>query len=54
MILYLAVRDVYRIGFVSTTSFDEVQIKNQSNLALDLGSTKVYNLFFEKFCADLI
>jgi hypothetical protein len=41
----------YRIGFVSTTSFDEVQIKINQTLALDLGSTKVYNLFFEKFCA---
>ncbi|MFT7335609.1 MAG: gliding motility-associated-like protein/uncharacterized repeat protein (TIGR01451 family) [Porticoccaceae bacterium] len=41
----------YKVGFVSTTPFDEVQIKINQTLALDLGSTKVYNLFFEKFCA---
>ncbi|WP_281228990.1 DUF7507 domain-containing protein [Flavobacterium aquiphilum] len=40
-----------KIGFVSTTDFDEVQISLNQILGVTLGTTKVYNAVFEKFCA---
>jgi gliding motility-associated-like protein/uncharacterized repeat protein (TIGR01451 family) len=46
----------YKVGFVSTASFDEVRISINQTLALNLGSTKVYSAVFENFCAgpDLV
>jgi uncharacterized repeat protein (TIGR01451 family)/gliding motility-associated-like protein len=46
----------YKVGFVSTVSFDEVRISINQTLALNLGSTKVYSAVFENFCAgpDLV
>ncbi|WP_281322360.1 DUF7507 domain-containing protein [Flavobacterium aestivum] len=46
----------YKVGFVSTTSFDEARISVNQTLALNLGSTKVYSAVFENFCAgpDLV
>ncbi|AOW10815.1 DUF7507 domain-containing protein [Flavobacterium gilvum] len=46
----------YKVGFVSTTSFDEVQISINQTLGVNLGSTKVYGAVFENFCAgpDLV
>nr|WP_315197505.1 gliding motility-associated C-terminal domain-containing protein [uncultured Flavobacterium sp.] len=46
----------YKVGFVSTKSFDEVQISINQTLALNLGSTRVYSAVFENFCAgpDLV
>ncbi|MGG7034558.1 MAG: gliding motility-associated C-terminal domain-containing protein [Flavobacterium sp.] len=46
----------YKLGFVSTTSFDEIQISLNQTVSLSLGSTKVYNAVFENFCAgsDLV
>ncbi|MDI6033009.1 hypothetical protein QLS91_07975, partial [Flavobacterium sp. LB2P84] len=46
----------YKVGFVSTTSFDEVQLSINQTLALNLGSTRVYSAVFESFCAgpDLV
>ncbi|MFE3849488.1 DUF11 domain-containing protein, partial [Flavobacterium sp. LB3P45] len=41
----------YQLGFVSTTSFDEVQISINQTVGVTLGSTRVYNAAFEKFCA---
>jgi gliding motility-associated-like protein/uncharacterized repeat protein (TIGR01451 family) len=41
----------YKVGFVSTVSFDEVRISINQTLALNLGSTKVYSAVFENFCA---
>jgi len=40
----------YKLGFVSTTSFDEVQISVNQIAGVNLGLTKVYNSVFEKFC----
>ncbi|MFV8337353.1 beta strand repeat-containing protein, partial [Flavobacterium sp. RSP29] len=46
----------YKIGFVSTASFDEVQFSVNQTLGLNLGSTIVYSAVFESFCAgpDLV
>ncbi|MDR6845684.1 gliding motility-associated C-terminal domain-containing protein [Flavobacterium granuli] len=46
----------YKLGFVSTKSFDEVQISINQTVALNLGSTRVYSAVFENFCAgpDLV
>ncbi|PZX94695.1 hypothetical protein DOS84_03840 [Flavobacterium aquariorum] len=41
----------YKVGFVSTKSFDEVQISINQTVALSLGSTRVYSAVFENFCA---
>src|SRR5207253_1761786 len=41
----------YKLGFVSNSSFDEVRITVNQTVGLNLGSTKVYNAIFEKFCA---
>jgi uncharacterized repeat protein (TIGR01451 family) len=41
----------YKLGFVSTMSFDEVQISLNQTAGVTLGSTRVYNAVFEKFCA---
>ncbi|HEU4788203.1 MAG TPA: hypothetical protein VFS71_00795, partial [Flavobacterium sp.] len=41
----------HKVGFVSTKSFDEVQISIQQTIGLNLGSTKVYGAVFENFCA---
>ncbi|MDI5949799.1 DUF7507 domain-containing protein [Flavobacterium yafengii] len=46
----------YKVGFVSTDSFDEVQLSINQTLSLNLGSTRVYSAVFENFCAgpDLV
>ncbi|RTZ03794.1 hypothetical protein EKM03_12550, partial [Flavobacterium sp. GSP6] len=46
----------YKVGFVSTKSFDEVQLSINQTLSLNLGSTRVYSAVFENFCAgpDLV
>ncbi|MES2575862.1 MAG: gliding motility-associated C-terminal domain-containing protein [Bacteroidota bacterium] len=46
----------YKVGFVSNTSFDEVQISINQTIALNLGTTRVYSAVFENFCAgpDLV
>ena len=41
----------YKVGFVSTKSFDEVQISINQTVSLNLGSTRVYSAVFQKFCA---
>ncbi|MES2864940.1 MAG: DUF11 domain-containing protein, partial [Bacteroidota bacterium] len=41
----------YKIGFVSTQPFDEVQISINQVIGVNLGLTKVYNAVFERFCA---
>ena len=41
----------YKIGFVSTQAFDEVQISINQTVGINLGTTRVYNAVFEKFCA---
>ncbi|MGQ7945419.1 DUF7507 domain-containing protein [Flavobacterium sp. WC2509] len=43
--------DRYKVGFVSTMNFDEVQISINQVAGINLGSTKVYNAVFENFCA---
>ncbi|MBS1643459.1 MAG: tandem-95 repeat protein, partial [Bacteroidetes bacterium] len=40
-----------RVGFVVDSSFDEVQLVINQPLAVSLGTTKVYNAVFKKFCA---
>ncbi|MFV8338095.1 gliding motility-associated C-terminal domain-containing protein [Flavobacterium sp. LB3P21] len=41
----------YKVGFVSSSSFDEVRITVNQTVGINLGSTKVFNAVFEKFCA---
>ena len=38
------------IGFVTTAAFDEVRFSVSNTLATNVGVTRVYNVFFEKFC----
>ncbi|MEW5675624.1 T9SS type A sorting domain-containing protein [Flavobacterium enshiense] len=41
----------YKLGFVSTLSFDEIQISINQTVGLNLGLTKVFGAVFQKFCA---
>ncbi|RXR20241.1 hypothetical protein, partial [Flavobacterium stagni] len=41
----------YKVGFVATQSFDEVQFSINQTVGVNLGNTKVYNAVIEKFCA---
>ncbi|WPR72037.1 gliding motility-associated C-terminal domain-containing protein [Flavobacterium sp. NG2] len=41
----------YKLGFVSTKSFDEVKITVNQTVGINLGTTKVYGAIYEKFCA---
>ncbi|RTY88865.1 gliding motility-associated C-terminal domain-containing protein [Flavobacterium sp. RSP15] len=41
----------YKIGFITTQSFDEVQIIINQTAGVTLGTTRVYNAVFENFCA---
>lgn len=38
------------IGFVTTAPFDEVRLSVSNTLLVNVGITRVYNVFFEKFC----
>ena len=38
------------IGFVTTLPFDEVRLSVSNTLLVNVGITRVYNVFFEKFC----
>ncbi|MCW2121135.1 hypothetical protein M2326_003465, partial [Flavobacterium sp. 7A] len=42
------------IGFVTTKSFDEVQITFTNLVSVDLGTVKVYNAVFQKLCAPIV
>ncbi|WP_418264116.1 DUF7507 domain-containing protein [Flavobacterium faecale] len=46
----------YKLGFVTTKSFDEVKLTVNQTLGLNLGTTRVYGAVFQKFCAgpDLV
>ncbi|RVT78391.1 DUF11 domain-containing protein [Flavobacterium sufflavum] len=41
----------FKLGFVSTQSFDEVKLSVNQTLAVNLGTTRVYGAVFERFCA---
>ena len=41
----------YKVGFVTTKAFDEVQFSINQILGASLGVTKVYGAIFENFCA---
>lgn len=41
----------HKVGFVSTQSFDEVRLSINQVVGVDLGSTKVFNTVFQKFCS---
>ena len=38
------------VGFVTTAPFDEVRLSVSNTLLVNVGITRVYNVFFEKFC----
>lgn len=38
------------VGFVTTAPFDEVRLIVSNTVSVNLGITRVYNVFFEKFC----
>ncbi len=46
--------EAVRIGFVTTSPFDEVQISLSQLVSLNLGSTRVYNMVLERFCPGTI
>ncbi|WP_107040325.1 Ig-like domain-containing protein [Brumimicrobium mesophilum] len=39
-----------RVGFVTSSAFDEVQLTVSGSVTVDLGSTKVYGLILQRFC----
>ncbi|RTZ03543.1 hypothetical protein EKM02_01540 [Flavobacterium sp. RSP49] len=41
----------YKVGFITTQSFDEVQIIVNQTVGVTLGTTRIYNAVFENFCA---
>ncbi|MGX7668931.1 hypothetical protein ACWPKD_14890, partial [Flavobacterium pedocola] len=47
----LSVNGRYKLGFVATMSFDEVQISVNQVAGLNMGQTRVYGAIFQKFCA---
>jgi trimeric autotransporter adhesin len=40
----------FKLGFVSTKDFDEIQLTFDQIVGLNLGTTRVYGAIFEKFC----
>ncbi len=38
------------VGFVTTAPFDEVRLIISNTVSVNVGITRVYNVFFEKFC----
>ncbi|MGJ8551276.1 DUF7507 domain-containing protein, partial [Winogradskyella wichelsiae] len=52
--LLLTGNESVRVGFVSTSPFDEVQITLSQLVSLSLGSTRIYNTVLETFCSGTI
>ncbi|MFD1016579.1 hypothetical protein ACFQ13_11660, partial [Winogradskyella rapida] len=52
--LLLTGNEAIRVGFVASAPFDEVQISLSQLVSVNLGSTRIYNVVLEAFCAGTI